>query len=389
MNYKSLTNAFGFMAALTVISPGFAHVSSLHIHDDGNSTPTIEVFQTEDANGNLRYTTLKGGNSIDPTINIGVEIGAKCRFGYELSRTLLTNNDLGNEIQGDHTYFGAGFNGFVTPGEPNYTPVVSEPVIHQDIPFTVNNQTFGNRIAFLHLPVASFQPLIDYGNQWVDEHYAYDTRYSDWTTYLYQPVGFAVRCKRRVGYTGLKKWWGRATFRKPIRVVYRGASAEFDLNNLAPGQGSYFDPSLPNGQLSDIVNVDANLLIVTDDQANDCTLNLSATFATNGETVIFYHLVDDRGEMSPLYKVAVDQTHTAFVNHVVDLSEREPEGPIPSVDKGFSAIPTDRLQGFYQIEVVSPYKTKSNIESFNIEPCKIRPDTINAIVGNSDQCSSQ
>jgi hypothetical protein len=198
-----------------------------------------------------------------------------------------------------------------------------------------------------------------------------------------------VRCKRRIGYTGIDKWWGFATFWKPIRVVYRGASAEFDLNNLAPGQGSYFDPSLPNGQLGDKVNVDANLLIVANDQDDDCQLNLSATFTTNGETVIFYHLVDDRGEMSPLYKVAVDQTYTAFVNHVVDLSEREPEGPIPSVDLGLSAIPTDRLQGFYQVKVVSPYNTESDIASFNLEPCNTRPDTINAIVNNDDQCNSQ
>ncbi|MGD8629936.1 MAG: hypothetical protein PVG72_04315 [Gammaproteobacteria bacterium] len=383
MDYKYLTRAFTLLTLFTLISPAFAYVKYLDIDDDGKTTPTIEVFQTEDENGDLKYTTLKGGNIIDPTINIGVEIEAKCKSGYELSRTLLINNDVGNDIQGRYDYFGLGST------EPSYTPVVSEPIIEQDIDFTDGNQTFGKRVEYLRLPLDSFEPLIDFGNQWVNDHPSYNIRYSDWTAFLEQPVGFAVRCKRRVFYTGIDKWWGYSTFWKPIRVVYRGASAEFDLNNLAPGQGSYFDPSLPNGQLGDIVNVDANLLIVTNDQANDCKLNLSASFTTNGETVIFYHLVDDRDVMSPLYKVAVDQTYTAFVNHVVDLSEREPEGPVPSEDLGFSAIPTDRLQGFYQIEVVSPYKTNSNIADYNIEPCRTRPDTIDAIVGTYDECSRQ
>jgi hypothetical protein len=98
--------------------------------------------------------------------------------------------------------------------------------------------------------------------------------------------------------------------------------------------------------------------------------------------VIFYYLVDDTGGMSPLYKVAVDQTYAAFVSHPIDLSERELEGPVPAIDQGFSSLPTERLQGFYQIEVVSPHKTSSNIAEYNIEPCNTRPDTIHSVVGN-------
>jgi hypothetical protein len=60
MDYKCLTKAFIFMTAFTLTFTGFAYVKYVNINDDGMSTPTVEVFQTEDEDGNLRYTTLKG-----------------------------------------------------------------------------------------------------------------------------------------------------------------------------------------------------------------------------------------------------------------------------------------------------------------------------------------
>jgi hypothetical protein len=257
----------------------------------------------------------------------------------------------------------------------------------QQVPFTQGNRTLGTRIVDFYVPLANFEEVIDYGNEdvaaragsLIEESHI---RAQDWTAYLTAPASFWLRCKRAVGYTGLDKWWGVDTYIKSVRVVYRGASADFDIVNRAPGQGKYFDPSLPNGQLADTVNVDANLLIVPNEKEGDCKINLSGTFTTNGETVIFYYLVDDTGGMSPLYKVAVDQTYAAFVSHPIDLSERELEGPVPAIDQGFSSLPTERLQGFYQIEVVSPHKTSSNIAEYNIEPCNTRPDTIHSVVGN-------
>jgi hypothetical protein len=196
-------------------------------------------------------------------------------------------------------------------------------------------------------------------------------------------VGLGVRCRHAVGYTGLDKWWGYDTYHEGVRVVYRGESAEFDLANPAPGDGAVYNPLLPpSDQLSVTVNVNAHLLILANDDPNQCKLDLSGTFTTTGQTTIFYHVVDDKGEQSPVYKVAVDQTHSAFVHHPVDLSGAEPEGPTPGIDQGFSAIPTDRLQGFYQIQVVAPNATTSNFASYDIEPCKPRPDTIRSITGN-------
>ena len=297
---------------------------------------------------------------------------------------LLKNDNEGNCVEASGTaYCGTG------DTDPAYEPVVSLPVVEQDVVFTPGNRTLGKRVEYFELPTESFQPVIDWGNESVASRAGsiqqeQVIRSSDWSVYLWQPIGLKVRCAHVAGYTGLKAWWGNATFEKPIRVVFRGKSAAFDLNSPAPGQGVYFDPSLPNGQLADEVRVEPYLLIVDDfddGASNDCKLNLSGTFKTNGETVVFYHIVDDRGEMSPLYKVAVDQTYTAFVYHPVDLSEREPEAPQPGINRGFSAIPTDRLQGFYEIRVVSPYKTVSNVASFNLEPCKTRPDTIHSILG--------
>jgi len=380
MLHKYIGTTVMSIALFSLATSAHAQVKYAKISDDGVSTPTIEVFQTEDPNGQLRYTTLKAGNYLDPTVNIGVKVSAQCKWGYELSRTFLENNDLGDDLQKYYDYWGTG----IVPNSPSYSPIVSLPIVLQDFPFTNGNRTLGERVEYLRLPVGSFEPLIDYGNEWVAAHsdsiiQENNIRANDWTAFLNQPVGFAVRCKRVVGYTGLDKWWGNATYDKPIRVVYRGKSAEFDLINLAPGQGAHFDPALPNGQLGDTVNVDASLLIVENEET-ECTLDLSATFTTNGETVIFYYLVNDRGVVSPLYKTAVDQTHTAFVYHPIDLSEQEPEIVFPADTRQLSAVPTDRLQGFYQIEVVSPHKTMSNIASYNIEPCITKPNTIRDIV---------
>jgi hypothetical protein len=371
--YKYLVNTLIVIAVFSLASPVSARVKYVRADDDGRTTPTIEVFQTEDQDGRLHYTRLRGSNFPDPTlINLRVKVEAKCRWAYRLNLVNVRNTSTGSLISSSGAR-----EVLPDPGD--------DEIIIQDVPFTNGNRTLGTRVVDLGVPLENYEDLITFGNEQVaaragsiiEEN---NIRANDWSYFPDTKVGLTVRCGRVLGYTGLDKWYGTDTHEKIIRVVYRGASAEFDLMNPAPGDGAVYDPLLPPDQLGNTVNVNASLLALTDDTANDCQLDLSGTFTTNGTTTIFYHLIDDKGVMSQLYKVAVDQTHVAFVYHPIDLSEREPEGPSPAMDRGFSAVPTDRLQGFYQIEVVSPDKTTSDIASYNIEPCYTRPDAIGTIV---------
>lgn len=380
MFQKLLINNLLLIAAFSLAAlPVSAKVKSIDIDDDGYTHPTIEVFQTADQSGRLRYTTLKGSNFPDPDIvNLRVKVKGQCKLGYRLSEVNVRNYNLGSCIEGP-------FNACGIQPQAN----IAEPVVVQQVPFTSGNRTLGSRIVDFHVPLSYFASLIDYGNEQVAIRAAGspiaedNIRAVDWTEYRKQSVGLSIRCAAVIGYTGTDKWWGRDTYAKEVRVVYRGASAEFDLSNPAPGDDGVYNPLLPPNQTFSIPpHVDAHLLALEDDDPDECKLHLSGTFITNGPMTVFYHLVDNFGEQSPVYKVEVNQTHNAFVHHTVDLSEIELDGPEPSIDQGFSVIPTDRLQGYYRIEVVSPVKTDSNIADYNVEPCKNRHDTINAIVGN-------
>jgi hypothetical protein len=367
-----LIKSLMLIAVFGLASPVSAKLNYVRIAGD-ESIPTIEVFQTTDQEGRLRYTTLKRSNFPDPNIvNLRVKVRAQCKFGYLLSAREVKNDHLG-----------------CWDRDCRLAPqIITEPVITQHVPFTQGNRTLGSRFVDFHVPLPYFASVIEYGNEQaarragsiIEEN---NIRANDWTAYLEQSVGLGVRCRHAVGYTGLDKFWGYDSYARAVRVVYRGASAEFDLANPALGQGGVYDPLFPpHSGLSQIVGINAQLLALPTDDPNECKLDLSGTFTTNGPTTIFYHLVNEIGEMSPVFRVAVDHTHTAFVHHRVDLSEREPEGPTPSIDQGFSSIPTDRLQGFYQIEVVSPQETTSNFANYDIGPCTNRPDTIHSIVGN-------
>lgn len=380
MFQKLLINNLLLIAAFSLAAlPVSAKVKTIVIGNDSTNTqPTIEVFQTPDQSGRQRYTTLKGSNFPDWNIvNLRVRVKGQCKLGYRLSAVNVRNYNLGSCIEGP-------FNACGIQPQAN----IAEPVVVQNVPFTVGNRTLGARDVDFHVPLDYFASLIDYGNEQVairaaGSPVAEDTiRAVDWTEYLKQAVGLSIRCAAVVGYTGLDKWWGYDTYSKEVRVVYRGASAEFDLTNPAPGDGGVYNPLLPPNQTFSIPpHVGAHLLALEDDDPDECKLHLSGTFTTNGPMTVFYHLVDNLGEQSPVYKVEVDQTQNAFVHHTVDLGEIEQDGPEPSIDPGFSAKPTDLLQGYYRIEVVSPVAAESDNASYSVKPCTNRPDSIKAIVG--------
>ena len=113
-------------------------------------------------------------------------------------------------------------------------------------------------------------------------------------------------------------------------------------------------------------------------------LNASATIVTNGETRVRYRLEDDKGQLSPVRYVDVDQTHTAYVNIKIPVGKASQSttpqntygvatpmgggsGPVNTVSS--TAPPANVYQGFYRILTVSPNEVTSQPSSFKVT-CK-------------------
>ena len=77
------------------------------------------------------------------------------------------------------------------------------------------------------------------------------------------------------------------------------------------------------------------------------------------------------------FQVPVDHTYTAYVNHWIDLTDAvlasDGSGLVAPTGSGgeldYTAEDTDRLQGYFQVEVVLPHHKMSNIASYNISSC--------------------
>lgn len=77
-------------------------------------------------------------------------------------------------------------------------------------------------------------------------------------------------------------------------------------------------PPVPIGPQNLKMNVGVNqavLLMLPKNYTGHCPVevNASGTIVTNGETAVKYRFESDKGELSPVYTVQVDQTHTAYV----------------------------------------------------------------------------
>jgi len=78
-----------------------------------------------------------------------------------------------------------------------------------------------------------------------------------------------------------------------------------------------------------------------------------------------------------MFQVPVDQTHTAYVNLWIDFTdtalEAEGSGLVAPTDSGeelgYTTQDTDRLQGYFPVEVILPHHKMSNIASYNISSC--------------------
>lgn len=129
----------------------------------------------------------------------------------------------------------------------------------------------------------------------------------------------------------------------------------------------------------------ATLLMLPKNYTGHCPVEVSAsgTIVTNGVTTVKYRFESDKGELSPIHTVQVDQTHTAYVIAKFNLGMFKTNGSAssftapnaaPSDPPGFSGA--SKLQnapaqpgvhqGFYRLHIVAPNQLVSAPASYKI-----------------------
>ena len=153
-------------------------------------------------------------------------------------------------------------------------------------------------------------------------------------------------------------------------------------------------PPVPVGPQNLKMNVGVNqaaLFMQPKNYTGPCPVevNASGIIVTNGETAVKYRFESDKGELSPVYTVQVDQAHTANVITKFKLgkfatggaaSTFTAPGDPPSGGQGLGATelkaaPTqaDVYQGFYRLHIVAPNQLVSTPASYKITCTAITP----------------
>ena len=144
------------------------------------------------------------------------------------------------------------------------------------------------------------------------------------------------------------------------------------------------DPTpIPAGPQIFKMNVGVNQAVLTmtpKDYSGACPMDMNASgvIVTNGKTAVKYRFESDKGVLSPIYTVQVDQTHTAYVISKFRIGVNKdgpastfaaPSGP-PSAGQGpkLLATPTQANvhQGFYRLHIVAPNQLVSAPSDYKV-----------------------
>lgn len=104
-------------------------------------------------------------------------------------------------------------------------------------------------------------------------------------------------------------------------------------------------------------------------------LHLNPTIETNGAGVVKYRFRDHLGAASPVYEAHFDKADIKFLDHVVEVGKKKKPGELgfasaqsQSGELGLKAPGDPNLvQGYYQMEILSPQKKISNIADYSLK----------------------
>ncbi len=374
---KSLALA-GLVLGCAVALPAMAGgVEYAHVQADSVNYPVagqsniINVMQTVDEDGNLRYSHIYESDVKGEPIWFGVKYEAKCTSNYRLHAASLKVGY--SYASGDGPY----------EVSLDYAESQTVNTDHMTIPW---------RHADFDVPFNEFQSLIEpafaqdlvwWGNFMADAAVAQgedETLYraQDRNIVVNVPIAFQVFCRKYAGGNKIKA--DGDSYAMPLTVRYVGATSGPSMGNPNPVPPPSIDPELT----TEVQVTQAQLFAIPMDSDEACGLNLSGVLTTTDQTMIEYRLVNQLGIKSQTFQVPVDQTFTAYFNHPIDLSDPAfvDDGELDLViedDHGGDIDDlideeTDRLKGYYQVEVLSPHHKMSNVASYNMPACETELD---------------
>jgi hypothetical protein len=182
----------------------------------------------------------------------------------------------------------------------------------------------------------------------------------------------AVVLCRGTGWLHLRREMHNSA-RVPIRIVWQPAPAEI----VSPGP--HRTPPRPdsNSRFTGATWVTQSQLYAMPDPDDPCRLALSAVLVATGPTPVTYRFVDQFGTPSQTFATAIDATRTAYPLHFFEFEPTVADGDLGfsiggdggEIDQ-YAAAPTDSVQGYFQLEVLSPNHLLSAVADYDIPPCR-------------------
>lgn len=336
--------------------------------DAGLGESNIVYVHQREVDGQYVFDSLEVPGIPDGKMWVGVRYAAECKFGYHVEGAWVRTGWSNDEGKG---------------GDPIqiYEHMADWPVDHAGQK-TVWSQLLDLQVSidlafdaglFTHFETA--EEIFVHGESVIsdrmasgmteEEARATPFHFQDWIS-----MHGGVRCKGNVfGREG----WKTKSAPIPVKFVFVGLGSDAKLEP-AP-----LIPEAPTDELTFGVAVTDAFLFVEPDANEQCRLRLTGAFTTNAPTDILYRFVDELGHASQMFQTSVDQTFVAMIDHYVDLPVvAVPDGEVDQLvteleidyEGELVSAPTDREQGFYQIQVLEPHGYWSNVADFNVEPCR-------------------
>jgi hypothetical protein len=365
-HYRTLSLLVTLLSGTAATSALAAGVDYAHIESDpvvAGGSNIIHVYQNKYVDSDEYYFADVTTNAAADHVWFGSKVEARCSSNFRLDQArLVTGLTM--------------FSWTDTPFE------VIDPQFDAElaIPLNTDNRTLPWRHVDFDVPLTVVEshlfPLagtdfLQAGENHVAEQVALgadedDIRSAGFTLQYLMPVSFEIACRRYAFGDGIKSGGEDALL--PLSVVYEPKPSLLTPPEHDPGTDQQIDP-----RYSGKLQVTQAELFVFADEAS-CSLDLSAVFTSTDETIIQYRLLNELNQKTPLFQVPVDNTHTAFVHHTVDLSATADDGGLgltaPEDHGGaiddLADADSDHTQGYFQIEVTSPHHKLSNIASYHM-----------------------
>lgn len=324
----------------------------------GNGLSNVLRITQSKEKGHYKFNGTDTTSQLDDHIWLSADIGAECRSGWKLFRA-----EIGDA-------------GSVGGGVWHDTPEVAAWLETVDVP---NAKVMPVKRVSLAMPFGGLYDQID--NSDVEAFFAdgeaeIQQRIEDGMTASearaipFQAVESlsvtgTVVCRGNVGLN--IKYFKAVTVEVPLTVefvpVQVGVIEQPELDLVSPPEVT-----------------DVNLSVLTD-PADPCTLHLSAVIQTNGAMDVEYRFINQYGQPSNTYTVAVDALQIAYVDSSVAvpmIESPDPTGILVAVDgpadidNKAAEVNDEQCTGTFMIEVVSP-NHKLDGDGFAVDFCETGP----------------